>query len=54
LSQFIEATQQLSAYGETIRDAVKFRIDHLERVRRHGIPVAQLVDEILEAKPWPL
>jgi integrase len=50
LSEFIEAKQKLSAYGETIRDAVNFRIDHLERVRRHGISVAQLVDEVLEAK----
>ena len=32
------------------RDALEFRIDHLERVRRHGITVAQLVDEMLEAK----
>jgi len=50
LSEFIEAKQKLSAYGETIREAVEFRIDHLERVRRHGITVAQLVDEVLEAK----
>ena len=50
LSEFVEAKQKLSAYGETIRDAVEFRIDHLERVRRHGITVAQLVNEVLEAK----
>jgi integrase len=50
LSEFVEAKQKLSAYGETIRDAVEFRIDHLQRVRRHGITVAQLVDEMLEAK----
>src|SRR5215471_6783707 len=50
LSEFIEAKQRLSPYGETIRDAVNFRVDHLERVRRHGITVAQLVNEILEAK----
>ena len=50
LSEFVEAKQKLSAYGETIRDALEFRIDHLERVRRHGITVAQLVDEMLEAK----
>jgi len=30
--------------------ALEFRIDHLEQVRRHGITVAQLVDEMLEAK----
>src|SRR5262249_21673287 len=38
------------AYGEAINDAVEFRIDHLERVRRHGITVAQLVDEVVKAK----
>jgi integrase len=50
LSEFIEAKQKLSAFGETIRDAVEFRINHLERVRRHGITVKQLVDEVLQAK----
>jgi len=50
LSEFIEAKQKLSAYGETIRGAAEFRIDHLERVRRHWITVSQLVDEVLEAK----
>jgi integrase len=50
LSEFIEAKQKLSAYGETLREAVEFRIDHLDRVRRHGITVAQLVDEVREAK----
>lgn len=50
LSEFIEAKQKLSAYGETLREAVEFRIDHLDRVRRHGITVAQLVDEMREAK----
>src|SRR5215469_12720635 len=50
LSEFIEAKQKISAYGETIRDAVQFRVDHLERVRRHGITVAQLTDEVIKAK----
>jgi integrase len=50
LSEFIEAKQKLSTYGETIRDAVNFRVDHLERVRRHGITIAQLVTEVLEAR----
>ena len=50
MSDFIEAKRKLADYGETINDAVKFRIDHLERVRRHGITVAQLADEVVEAK----
>jgi integrase len=50
LSDFITAKRDLAAYDETINDAVKFRVDHLERVRRHGITVAKLVTELLEAK----
>jgi integrase len=50
MSDFIEAKRKLAAYGETINDAVKFRVDHLERVRRHGITVSKLVTELLEAK----
>jgi integrase len=50
MSDFIEAKRKLAAYSETINDAVEFRIDHLERVRRHGITVAQLAHEVVEAK----
>src|SRR5262249_26535433 len=50
MSDFIMARDKLAEYGEKISDAVQFRVGHLERVRRHGITVAQLVDEILEAK----
>lgn len=50
LSDFITAKRDLAAYDETINDAVKFRVDHLERVRRHGITVTKLVTELLEAK----
>jgi integrase len=50
LSDFIRARDKLAEYGETLNDAVQFRVDHLDRVRRHGITVAQLVDEIIEAK----
>ena len=50
MSDFIEAKQKLATYSETINDAVEFRIDHLERVRRHGITVVQLTDEVVEAK----
>jgi integrase len=50
MSDFIEAKRKLAGYGETINDAVKFRVDHLERVRRHGITVSKLVTELLEAK----
>ena len=50
LSDFVEADRKLAGYGETINDAVKFRVDHLERVRRHGISVAKLIDELLATK----
>jgi integrase len=50
MSDFITAREKLAEYGETISDAVQFRVDHLERVRRHGITVAQLANEVVEAK----
>ena len=50
LSDFIHARDRLAGYGKTISDAVDFFADHLERIRRHGITVAQLGEEVLEAK----
>jgi len=50
LSDFITARKKLAQYGETINDAVKHRVDYLERVRRSGITVAQLTEEVIEAK----
>lgn len=50
LSDFITAKNKLAEYDETINEAVKFRVDHLERVRRCKIAVAQLADEVLKAK----
>ena len=35
MSDFITAREKLAKFGETIFDAVQFRVDHLERVRRH-------------------
>jgi integrase len=50
MSDFITARKKLAEYGETINDAVNFRVDYLERVRRSGTTVAQLAKEGLEAK----
>jgi integrase len=50
LSDFIHARDRLTGYGKKITDAVDFLVDHLERVRRHGITVSQLGLEVLEAK----
>ena len=50
MSDFITAREEIAKFGETIFDAVQFRVDHLERVRRHGITVAQLADEVVKTK----
>jgi integrase len=50
MSDFITAKSKLADYNETITDAVKFRVDYLERVRRCKVTVSQLADEVLEAK----
>jgi len=50
LAAFIEAQEKMSAYGETIQDAVAFRIDYLERIRRCKVTIAELITELLEAK----
>ena len=50
MSDFITAKNKLADYSETITDAVKFRVDYLERVRRCKVTVSQLADEVLEAK----
>ena len=49
-SDFIRARRTLADYGKTINDAVGFFVDHLERVRRCKTTVAQLADEVLDAK----
>ena len=50
MSDLITARNKLAEYGETINDAVSFRVDHLERIRRCKITVAQLAEEVLKAK----
>jgi integrase len=50
MSDFIAAKQKIGEYGETIADAIQFRVEHLERVRRHGITVEQFVNEVIKAK----
>src|SRR5215471_19100415 len=50
MSEIISAKKKLAEYGETISDAVKFRVDHLELVRRCKVTVLQLADEVLKAK----
>jgi integrase len=50
MSDLIHARDRLAEYGKSINDAVDFLVDHLERVRRHGITVSQLGQEVLAAK----
>jgi integrase len=50
MSEVITARDKLAEFGKTITDAVTFFVDHLERVRRCKITVAQLADEVLEMK----
>jgi integrase len=50
MSDFVTAKKKLAAYGETINDAVEFRLDYLERIRRSGVTVTQLSNELLAAK----
>jgi integrase len=50
MSEIIASRAKLAEYGKTLSDAVEFYVDHLERVRRCKITVAQLADEVLEAK----
>jgi len=50
MSEIIEAKRELSQYAKSIADAARFLVDHLERVRRCKVTVAQLADEVVEVK----
>jgi integrase len=50
MSDVITARKRLTEYGKKIGDAVDFFVDYLERIRRCNITVAQLADEMIEAK----
>jgi integrase len=50
MSEVIAARHKLAEYGKTISEAVTFFVDHLERVRRCRITVAQLAEEVQQAK----
>jgi integrase len=50
LSDFITARNKLAEYGATINDALARFVDHEERVRRCKTTVAQLADEVVQAR----
>jgi integrase len=50
LSAIIEARKKLAAHGRTLSEAAAFFLDYLERIRRCKVTVAELSDEVVEAK----
>jgi integrase len=50
LSDFITAKRKLAEYDKSISDAVEYFVDHLERVRRCKVTVAELANEVVENK----
>jgi hypothetical protein len=50
LSDFITGKKKLAQYGKTVNDAFVFYTDHLERVLRCKVTVADLVQEVLGIK----
>ena len=50
LSAIIQARKKLARHGKTIEDAATFYLDYLERIRRCNVTVAELANEVLEAK----
>jgi integrase len=50
LSVMIEAKNKLAKYGKTVDDAATFFLDHLERINRCNVTIAELAKEVLEAK----
>ncbi|HMF46800.1 MAG TPA: tyrosine-type recombinase/integrase [Candidatus Udaeobacter sp.] len=50
ISDWLQARSKLAEHGETINDAVTFRIDHLERIKRCNVTAAKLADEVVESK----
>ena len=50
VSEFIKARKRLADYDKSITDAADFFIHHLEQIRRCKTTVAQLGNEVIEAK----
>jgi len=50
LSAIVQARKKLAAHGRTLSEAATFFLDYLERIRRCNVTVAQLSDEVVEAK----
>ena len=50
LSSIVQARKKLAKHSKTIDDAATFYLDHLERICRSNVTVAELALEVVEAK----
>jgi hypothetical protein len=50
LASIVQARSFLAEYGKSITDAAAFYLDHLQRIRRCNVTVAELAAEVLAAK----
>src|SRR5437762_1641463 len=50
LSTIVQARKKLAAHGKTLAEAATFYLDHLEKIRRCNVTVAQLAAEVVDAK----
>ncbi len=50
LSAIVQARKKLATHGKTLAEATTSFLDHLERIRRCNVTVAELAEEVIEAK----
>jgi len=50
MSDFVTAKSKLAEYDKSISNAVEYFVDHLERLRRCKVTVAELANEVVETK----
>jgi integrase len=50
LSAIVRARKKLAAHGKTLTEAATFYLNHLEKIRRCNVTVAQLAEEVVNAK----
>ena len=50
LATIVHARKKLAGHGKTLADAATFYLNHLEKIRRCNVTVAELAKEVLEAK----
>jgi integrase len=50
ISDFIKGRKTLAEFGATVNEAIDFYAKHLRQIRRCNVTVAQLAEEVLDAK----